>query len=88
MSHTPETQEAVERWRQGKINIFDEMARLERERNKAQANLREAVSLISDRVKCDDFHHEKCDRHMIGEPCPIVFRFKTAVKRLEEVAYE
>lgn len=33
MSDTPETQEAVERWRQGKINIFDEMARLERERN-------------------------------------------------------
>lgn len=33
MSDTPETQEAVERWRQGKINIFDEMARLERERD-------------------------------------------------------
>jgi septal ring factor EnvC (AmiA/AmiB activator) len=25
----PITQEAVERWQQGKINIFDEMARLE-----------------------------------------------------------
>lgn len=35
MSDTPETQEAVERWRQGKINIFDEMARLERERDEA-----------------------------------------------------
>lgn len=34
MSDTPETQEAIERWRQGKINIFDEMARLERERDK------------------------------------------------------
>jgi hypothetical protein len=39
MSDTPETQEAVERWRQGKINIFDEMARLERERDEAQATL-------------------------------------------------
>lgn len=39
MSDTPETQEAVERWRQGKINIFDEMARLERERNKFKKEL-------------------------------------------------
>ena len=29
----PITQEAVERWQQGKINIFDEMARLEDELN-------------------------------------------------------
>lgn len=36
MSNTPETQEAFERWQQGKINIFDEMARLERERNNLQ----------------------------------------------------
>ena len=36
MSDTPETQEAAERWRQGKINIFDEMARLERERDEAR----------------------------------------------------
>ena len=36
MSNTPETQEAVERWRQGKINVFDEMARLERERDEAR----------------------------------------------------
>ncbi len=35
MNDTPETYEAVERWNQGKINIFDEMARLERERDKA-----------------------------------------------------
>jgi len=32
----PETEEAVERWHQGKINIFDEMARLERERDEAE----------------------------------------------------
>lgn len=36
MSDTPETQEAVERWSQGKINIFDEMARMERERDEAR----------------------------------------------------
>lgn len=37
MSDTPETCEAVERWQQGKINIFDEMARLERERDEARS---------------------------------------------------
>jgi hypothetical protein len=36
MSDTPETYEAVERWNKGNINIFDEMARLERERNEAR----------------------------------------------------
>lgn len=36
MSDTPETQEAIERLRQGKINIFDEMARMERERDEAR----------------------------------------------------
>ena len=38
---TPETQEAIERWRQGKINIFDDMARLERERDEARDELRD-----------------------------------------------
>ena len=46
MSDTPETQEAVERWRQGKINIFDEMARLELERDKAQALVAEMKQAI------------------------------------------
>jgi len=41
---TPETQEAVERWRQGKINIFDEMARLERERDDYMQRFRIALS--------------------------------------------
>ena len=41
---TPETQEAVERWRQGKINIFDEMARLERERDDYMGRCRIALS--------------------------------------------
>lgn len=37
---TPETEEAIERWRQGKINIFDQMSRLERERDEAREALR------------------------------------------------
>jgi hypothetical protein len=44
MSDTPETQEAVERWNQGKINIFDEMARLERERDDYMERCRFALS--------------------------------------------
>lgn len=37
VSDTPETREALERWRQGKINIGDELARLETERNALRA---------------------------------------------------
>ena len=48
MSDTPETQEAVERWRQGKINIFDEMARLETERNNAILELGAIQSTIAE----------------------------------------
>jgi hypothetical protein len=44
MSDTPETQEAVERWNQGKINVFDEMARLERERDDYMERCRFALS--------------------------------------------
>jgi hypothetical protein len=48
MSETPETQEAVERWQQGKINIFDEMARLEKERNGAREKLNHAQALLAE----------------------------------------
>jgi hypothetical protein len=57
MSDTPETQEAVERWRQGKINIFDEMARLERERDQARRELDvqlESIKFHMERVPVRD----------------------------------
>jgi hypothetical protein len=44
MKDTPETYEAVERWNQGKINAFDEMARLERERDDYMERFRTALS--------------------------------------------
>jgi hypothetical protein len=44
MKDTPETYEAVERWNQGKINAFDEMARLERERDDYMERCRTALS--------------------------------------------
>ena len=42
---TPETLEAIERWHQGKVNIFDEMARLETERNEARLQYRSTLAL-------------------------------------------
>jgi hypothetical protein len=45
MSDTPETIEAVERWQQGKINIFDEMARLETERDEARIQYHTTLTL-------------------------------------------
>jgi hypothetical protein len=50
---TPETQEAIERWRQGKINIFDEMARLERERDEAVQRRMETV------LQCELYEQER-----------------------------
>jgi hypothetical protein len=57
MKDTPETYEAVERWNQGKINIFDEMARLERERDEAlrQRNETNDSSVYS----CNFYYEEK-----------------------------
>jgi hypothetical protein len=46
MNDTPETQEAVELYRQGKINIFDEMARLEIDRNQAREESLEQARLL------------------------------------------
>lgn len=54
MSDTPETQEAVERWQQGKINIFDEMARLETERDLALVQFGAAEGLGLALVKTID----------------------------------
>jgi hypothetical protein len=41
-AQAPETREALERWRQGKVNIGDELARLETERNAAREDARKA----------------------------------------------
>ena len=50
---TPEPQEAIERWRQGKINIFDEMARLERERDEAITRRMETI------MQCELYEQER-----------------------------
>ena len=48
MTDHPYTREAIERWRQGKINIFDEMARLERERDEARMELAKWAGIMHD----------------------------------------
>lgn len=44
---TPETREALERWQQGKINIGDELARMETERNALRERNRELESALA-----------------------------------------
>lgn len=45
---TPETEEATERWHQGKINIFDEMSRIERERDEAREQVENQKTRIGE----------------------------------------
>jgi hypothetical protein len=47
MSDTPETYEAVERWQQGKINVFDALAELEDQRDQ----WRECAEWLADSVR-------------------------------------
>jgi predicted RNase H-like nuclease (RuvC/YqgF family) len=60
---TPETQEAIERWRRGNINIFDEMARLERERDEARAE-RDILRLDAQR---EAEHHDRLVKELEGQ---------------------
>jgi len=46
MTPTPRTQEAIERWRQGKINVFDEMAALEVELCQAHNQIARLQTLL------------------------------------------
>jgi len=60
MKDTPETYEAVERWNQGKINVFDEMARLERERDKAIQGSCMNYNFTQDARRERDDYMERC----------------------------
>jgi len=61
-SDTPETCEAVERWQQGKINIFDEMARLETERNKERKVSEKRRTLLIYFMEAVDKLEDECDK--------------------------
>jgi hypothetical protein len=44
--HNPDTHEAVERWRQGKINVFDELAKMEDQRDRFEKALSFCVNTL------------------------------------------
>lgn len=47
----PETREAIERWRQGKINIWDDMARLEKERDALEIKISELQKELDEQCR-------------------------------------
>jgi hypothetical protein len=100
MKDTPETYEAVERWNQGKINIFDEMARLERERDEARheiegwSNKWECAVGMAARAEIErDEAREKCSA--LGkamsyppEATTLLRKFLQAIKEQDEAVAE
>ena len=48
----------------------------------------EAMGLIGADLVCEAAHHEKADRHGIGEPCPIQARWHHAFTALREALAE
>ena len=48
----------------------------------------EAMGLIGADLVCEAAHHEKADRHGIGEPCPIQARWHHAFATLREALVE
>ncbi len=54
MSDHPHTREAIERWRQGKTNVFDALAELEDQRDEARIQYRSTLALaeaLTKRIK-------------------------------------
>jgi hypothetical protein len=87
MKDTPETYEAVERWNQGKINAFDEMARLERERDEVIQRRMETV------LQCELLEKERDEaRHEIQGwknkfNCAVEMAARAEIER-DEARYE
>ena len=80
-SDTPETCEAVERWQQGKINIFDEMARLERERDDArEAGWKAAMQAVWDRLPMPEYANDPMTPREVAKLIEFVRSQKEAAK--------
>jgi hypothetical protein len=62
MSDHPYTREAVERWQQGKINIFDALAELEDQRDAAQAECLEQARLLGKSAEREDVLRTKAEQ--------------------------
>jgi len=62
MSKTPRTDEAIERWHQGKVNILEELAKLEIDLNAAVKAEREALAKMCQAVaEADNAERERID---------------------------
>lgn len=77
MSSVPRTHEAIERWHQGKVNIFEEMAKLETELNFAEA---ERIDLAK-QLRSEKEMHAACQ----NERDEWIARFHADEKLLKEV---
>jgi hypothetical protein len=62
MSAHPHTREAIERWQQGKINIFDALAELEDQRDAAQAECLEQARLLGKSAEREDVLRTKAEQ--------------------------
>jgi len=71
MSDHPHTREAMERWRQGKINIFDALAELEDQRDAAQAECEEQARLLGMSAEREDVLQHKVARFRVTTQCLI-----------------
>jgi len=58
----PHTREAMERWRQGKINVFDALAELEDQRDVAQAECEEQARLLGMSAEREDSLRTKLEQ--------------------------
>ena len=66
MSDHPHTREAIERWRQGKTNVFDALAELEDQRDAAQAESLEQARLLGMSAEREADLRSKLDRIRAG----------------------
>lgn len=60
--------------------IMDAAAELRR-LHALNAELLEALNLVQ--VDCQYLHHEKKDRHLLSEPCPVEARIRAAIAKAE-----
>ena len=58
----PYTREAIERWQQGKINVFDALAELEDQRDAAQAECEEQSRLLGMSAEREDILQGKAEQ--------------------------
>jgi hypothetical protein len=65
MSDHPHTREAIERWRQGKVNVFDALAELEDQRDATQAECLEQARLLGKSAEREDILRTKIEQFRV-----------------------